>query len=251
MMIKTKPMFSAETIENSVNRKVHSKEIIHLFKQSDPFSVCTRTEIERILKPANKIVHFSENEMLPAGSKHPDGIYFVLKGRVKVFLETRDSNSLIDSIKGPGEIISYEPVFAEQPYAGKASALEPVSVCLIAKEDLLFLIGHNKQFAMQIIQDLCVQLWESRKKTLHMCYQPVRQRIAHSLLYFNDINRSAEIKTFKAHRTDIARLAGVRRETASRLVSEFEKEGILKKVDNHEISITDPGKLNKISKMYA
>src|SRR3989338_9543222 len=61
------------------------------------------------------------------------GLYCVFSGRMKLYKTGVDGKQQIMRIAGPGDLLGYRSLFADEPYHATAEALEDATICCIDK----------------------------------------------------------------------------------------------------------------------
>lgn len=225
------------------------KETGDILKTCSLFKRCTVNEIENILLPGVKTFTFEANRKLYEEGGMPRGAWVIVEGLVKVFNENTDGKKLIMEIAGPGQVVGYEALLAGMQHKQSAVTMEAVTVLLVAGDDLQFLIQQNQGFAREILRQMAKKMMEEREQALSRQYNPIRQRVAKSLIYLHNASSADRHVPIRTNRRDIAFLSGATRESATRLIKEFEREDVLK-IEKGRILIRDSEKLQKIGTMY-
>lgn len=171
------------------------------------------------------------------------GLYGVYSGRVKLYKTGFDGRRQIVRISGPGDILGYRSLFAEEPYHATAEALEESTICCVDRTAFFAVIGNNPQFAFDLLRKLSVELRGAEALATSIAQRPVRQRMAELLVmlqqtYGKPVKKGVQIH-LELSREEMAEMIGVTQETAIRLLSEFKKGGWIS-VQERSITILDP-----------
>lgn len=127
-----------------------------------------------------------------------------------------------------------------------ATAIEETSVCFIGIETFKELLMANKDFAYEIIVGLCKNELQNYKNCMHKVQKQSAGLLADTLLNFaHSIYESTEF-TLPLSRNELGDLIGTSRENVSRMLSDFQRDGIIK-VNNKNISILNVKRLKIIS----
>jgi CRP/FNR family cyclic AMP-dependent transcriptional regulator len=98
----------------------------------------------RLLAPDALIVREGE---------HPDALYVILKGRVRVFLTDEKGAELVLTTKGPGEYFG-EMMLDDRPRSASVAALERCELGVIPREQFTAFMLEQPQVALRLIRDL-------------------------------------------------------------------------------------------------
>ncbi|MBI1909490.1 MAG: Crp/Fnr family transcriptional regulator [Deltaproteobacteria bacterium] len=171
------------------------------------------------------------------------GLYCVFTGRVKLYKTGIDGRQQIVRIAGPGALLGYRSLFAEEPYHATAEALEEATICCIDKNAFFPLISKNPELAVNLIKKLAKELRQAEDLATSIAQRSVRERMAELLLilketYGKTVKKGIQID-LKLSREEMGEMIGITQETAIRLLSEFKKDGLID-VQEREITILDP-----------
>ena len=226
------------------------ERIADMIKAAKVFCRCSREEATNLLAPFVKTERYSVKQHLYQCGNAADGVRIILEGKVKVYQINSFGKELIIEIVLPKGSIGWENVFSQDRYILNAIAIEDVTVLNVPMEDVRFLCGTNPDFASALAEHLCNKLLLSWSKQMSFLYQPVRQRVANSLLsLYRAYGNSPQASLMPANRRELANIAGVTRETATRLVKEFEHEKLLS-IHGEEVLIKDPQRIEDIGHQY-
>ena len=128
-----------------------------------------------------------------------------------------------------------------------ATAITDTEVCFIDINVFKEFIATNKEFAYEIIVNLC----KNELNHFHRCVNQLQKqspgRVAETLLFFADEIFESDEFDLPLSRHEFGDLTGNSRENVSRILSDLDKEGIIK-IKGKSISILDRKKLFSISK---
>jgi CRP-like cAMP-binding protein len=128
-----------------------------------------------------------------------------------------------------------------------AIALEDMQVCFIPKTEIMGFFSQNNQFSMNMMKTICGDLKEADDHMVDMAQKNVKQRLAETLLYLEENFGVNEDKTLKLQlsREELAGMIGTATESCIRLLSEFNKSGIIE-LAGKKIILKDKAKLKRV-----
>lgn len=178
------------------------------------------------------------------------GIYCIYSGRVKLYKTGHGGRLQIVRLAGPGDLIGYRSLFAEESYSATAEAMEDATVCFLEKSVFLPLLAKEPGLAMKMIRKLSGELRHAEDRMTDIAQKPVKERLAELLLLLKETygkanNGGVEIG-LSLSREEMAEMIGTTQETIIRLLSEFKARGFLK-IDGRQIVITDMKPLLRIA----
>ena len=158
-----------------------------------------------------------------------------------------NNKSFILRIVKPAEFIGLSSLFGENIYNYSAKTLKDTTICMIEKESIKKLVRENGVFATEIIKWHCDIETHYCKKLQSLTYKQLNGRLADTLIYLSKEDFGTKNVFQYLTRKDLAELSAMSTEGAVRILSEFDKDGIIE-LKGRDIKILDSGKLVKISK---
>jgi CRP-like cAMP-binding protein len=181
----------------------------------------------------------------------PQGLYCISSGKVKIHKLGDDGKEQIVRLAKDGSIIGYRSLLSNENYFATATAIEDTVVCFFPKAVYLNLLLNNSSFSMKTIQMLSSDLKIAEQMITNMAQKHVRERMAETLLllkeFFGTEDDKATINTILT-REDIGSIAGTTTETSIRVLSDFNKNKIIK-LNGKKIKIINPKELTRIANL--
>jgi CRP/FNR family transcriptional regulator len=160
-------------------------------------------------------------QILLEGEEAP-GLFFVLRGRVRLSRTAPDGREQVLAMIGPGEQFNAVPLFDGEPNPASARAMSPVTCLLLPREDLLALIRRYPDLALATLSAMAGQLRELVGLVEDLAFRSVRARLARQLLA-EAAGGAAEL----THQELAERTATVR-EIAGRALRRLAEEGLVR-----------------------
>lgn len=180
------------------------------------------------------------------------GIYCVYAGRIKLFKTGHGGRLQIVRLAGPGDLLGYRALLADEPYTATAEAMEDATVCFIEKAMFFPLLRQQPDLAMQVIKKLAKELRTAEDRMTGIAQKPVKERLAELLLVLKETYGKASGNGaaigIELSREEMAEMIGTTQETVIRLLSDFKARGFLK-LDGRHILIPDPKPLLRIARI--
>lgn len=186
-------------------------------------------EDRNALAPLCELRAYEKGETLFVEGDPADRILFVFVGRVKITKAT-PARDLILEILGGGEPVGAVAVFERFPYPATAVALEPTGVISIPEREFFALVQKRPEITRRLLAGLTRRLMGLNRRLADMTGS-VEYRAAR--LFTTLAERLGEARgggTFiplVLSRQDIADLLGTTIETAIRIMSRWQKEGMV------------------------
>lgn len=174
----------------------------------------------------------------------PKGIYFIHKGKVKIYQSNDNGKELITELHAEGDFFGFLPLLKEEVYTNSAMALEDSEIYMIPKADFFDLVYKNAEVSRKFIEILSDNLIEKEKQLLRIAYSSVRKRVAEALVDLSDKYKKAGETAFSMNvsREDLANLVGTATETVIRTLSDFKEEKLIE-ASGGKITILDYNQL--------
>lgn len=185
---------------------------------------------ERLEQDANTHAFRAGQVIFYAGGP-AHALYVVRSGRVKVYRAWHGGQEQPLRLLGPGEILGYRPLLANEPYAASAEAVEDSTICVIPRDTVSQLLHDLPDLALELMRKLARELRSSEDLMMDLLHRPVSQRAARLLLrLFADNHGAPDPATIPSHqfrRKDMARMIGATPETFSRVLRTFSRRGVV------------------------
>ena len=177
-----------------------------------------------------------------------NGIYCIKEGVCKLSKLSSNGKDQIVKLVKPGELIGQRSVISEEPTNLSAVALEDMEVCFIPKNEVLQFFTENNNFSMNVMKTICGDLKEADDHMVAMAQKSVKERLARTLIYLEETFGLEKDDTLhiQLSREELAGLIGTATESCIRILSEFNKIGLIELIGKR-IKIVDKIKLRRIA----
>lgn len=215
------------------------------------FSCLSKSNIE--LLNNNKTTHIYKSGQVIFYEGNPAfAMYCILSGKVKLYKTKRNGDLQVIRLLGNGEILGYRPLFADEPYASTAEAVEDSAVCMIPKNVLFSILKKEPELTFRFLSKLAKELRISEEQLLSLTEKSVTVRTAELLLKLIDICGEKTKSPIKLNcpisRSDMAQIISTTPESLSRILRSLSKKGIIE-VNRTEIIILNLSELKKITEL--
>jgi CRP-like cAMP-binding protein len=177
-----------------------------------------------------------------------NGIYCIKDGVCKLSKLSANGKDQIVKLIKPGELLGQRSMISDEPANLSAVALEDMEVCFIPKSEVLGFFNSNNQFSMNLMKTICGDLKEADDHTVSMAQKSVKERLAETLIYLHDNFGKNEDGSLhiQLSREELAGMIGTATESCIRLLSEFNKDGLIELLGK-KIVLKDIGKLKRLA----
>jgi CRP-like cAMP-binding protein len=177
-----------------------------------------------------------------------NGIYCITSGICKMSkLSANGKDQIVKLIKA-GELLGQRSMISDEPANLSAVALEDMEVCFIPKGEVLNFFDTNNQFSMNLMKTICGDLKETSDHLVSISQKTVKERLAETLIYLQDSfgkNDDGSLH-IQLSREELAGMIGTATESCIRLLSDFNKLGLIE-LNGKKIILKDISKLKRIA----
>ena len=190
-----------------------------------------------------------KTEIYTEGS-NPRNVYFIQKGKVKIYKTNEDGKELILNILGENgtsqehreDFFGHMAILSGGHHTESAMALEDCELIVLPKEDFQSLLNSSREVSAKFVKMLAGNIASQEEQLLQLAYSSVRKRVANTLVLLHDRYGDTPISML---REDIAALAGTAKETVIRTLTDFRTEKLIE-VEDGRISVLKPEKLRSM-----
>lgn len=170
-----------------------------------------------------------KGEVIFEEGENVNGIFCVKDGVCKLTKLSPNGKDHIVKLVTKGELLGQRSMISEEPVNLSAIALEDMQVCFIPKSEIMGFFDKNNQFSMNVMRTICGDLKESDDHVVNMAQKTVKQRLAETLIYLQDTFGKNEDDSLKIQltRDELASMIGTATESCIRLLSDFNKLGLI------------------------
>lgn len=165
-----------------------------------------------------------------------DFLFIVETGWVKLYRTLLDGQRQIVGFANPGSILGLE---SERDHANGCEAITPVTVRAVAVSRIGDLCRNDPAFAEQMLRQVGRQLGAAQSQIATVGAQCAEQKLATFLLSIADLCECSSLGEFELpmRRGDMAEFLGIRLETVSRKMTEFQRRGWIRMISLYQCRI--------------
>lgn len=214
--------------------------------QELPFFAGLSTADIRTINEQFREFGFQPGEPIYFSGEAASNLYVVASGQVKLLRHSISGKDVLLDILMPGEYFGSLAATTDELYPDTAQALTAVCVLSISTESFRALLQQYPGVALAVLDIAAKRLQETRETVRQLSAHSVEQRIAAVLLRLADklgeVTAEGILIQMPLSRDDLAQMTGTTTETASRIVSQFQKEGLITS-GRQWLAITDRSRL--------
>jgi len=190
-------------------------------------------------------IKFKKGEVIFREGTLATNIAYLKSGLVKIHMKGPTSDKILRLMKAPS-YLGLPTTIGDKVNQYSATALTDAQICFISLDIFRDFIFKNGSFAYEIILDLCRNELADYQKYANMSQKHLPGRLAEILLCMSHELFKSNKFELPLNINELSDLISTSRESVSRILSEFNKEGIIQ-INKKELTILKEEILQKIS----
>lgn len=174
----------------------------------------------------NAMVKFQKGDSIIRQGTFSTNVVYLRRGLVKVHISGPYHEQIVRVVKA-SRYLGLPTTIGDKINQYSVTAIGDVEVCFIDITAFRLLLKETEHFAFEIILDLCKDELESIRRCASRTQKQTRGNIADVILEFADLIYESDTFTLPISQADIGNLVDTSRESVSRILSEFHKDGII------------------------
>lgn len=189
---------------------------------------------------------YKKRQRIFSEGNHPVRLYYVQKGKIKIFKINDEAKELIIRIVNEGEFFGYTAMFENSVYKENADALEDSEIATIPRTEFEELLHSHPDVSRKFIKLLACDVTEKEEQLLHIAYNSLRRKVADALLSVHKSYHTSPDGDIYLSRENLAALAGTATESLIRTLTSFKAEHLID-IKDGKIVIVDHSKLERMA----
>lgn len=210
------------------------------------FKNLSQNALENI-ETITETVFYNEEDLIFDAGEEADALYIVKSGQIRIEQIYRDGRKKTLAYLSEGDFFGEMAVITKESRCARAVASEQADVLRIEKTNFVSALSKNSELCFGILQVLCERLQAADLEISNLTFRNLPGRIVYKLFELaeqfgeQDESGATNIKLSLTH-YDIADMVGTNRESVSKFISKFKKEGSIE-INQKNIKIIDRHKL--------
>jgi len=209
------------------------------------FKLLNGEELE-IINRDRYSIRFREGEVILKQGTRASNMVSVVEGFVKVYIEGFNDRNLILDFALPWELIGAPGALGEGKYSYTVVARRETLICFLNLDNFLKVLDMNRAFSRAYIRICSAHYARSMDRMVSLSQKQMHGRIADALIYLTEDIYRSEIIGSEISRQDIADYTSMSKDSAIRILKEFERDHIID-LEDKTIVVTDSDRLHAIS----
>ena len=167
-----------------------------------------------------RVQRFAPHTIVLIEGDFSDGVFVILKGRVKAFVSEPNGGEIVLTVLGPGECFG-EMTLDGGPRVASVITLENVSCSVFSRTALRAAIAGDPECALWIIVLLIARTRLATKLIKDLALHDVYQRVTHLLQSLAHESSGKSVVSERLSQQEIAHRVGASRDMVSRVIKEL------------------------------
>jgi len=243
----TKPFTDIElltAIEGRLKKKDFLQDKIETAATRQPDEVANLMALRKLAE--NSAVNFyKKKRLLYDEGNHPVKLFYIQKGKVKVFKTNEEGKELTVDLFGEGDYVGYTAILEGTVYKETAEVIDDATVAVINGEEFENLLKANKEVSRYFIHLLAQSVTNREEQLVGIAYNSLRKRVAEVLVMLQKkyARDTGDVFSIQISREDLAHIAGTATESIIRTLSDFKSEKLIE-IKDGAIIIVDEKRLS-------
>lgn len=194
--------------------------------------------------------HYRKNQVLFIQGDTNPTLYFVLSGQIKVYQLARDGRERIDNILGAGELTGAIAFCDGGTYLSSAEIYDDATIALFQWDDFYTIARRDSDLFCGLLRFLAYRLRRAQADIHRLALHSATARLAARLLHladaFGEVTNDGIKINLNVSRGELGALVGTSRETATRVLRQFEEDEIIQ-LDGTRVTVIKPFILQTLS----
>lgn len=208
----------SEKIKKAFENGKDNADLSHFINETKAIEALKDLTIDREVRTfLKKTVLYTEGSI-------PRYVYFIQKGKVKLYKTNDDGKELILNILNEKYFFGHIAVLSGSKYTESAMALEDCELIVLPIADFQSLLNSNREVSAKFVKMLAGNVVSQEEQLLQLAYSSVRKRVANTLVLLQERYGDTPISML---REDIAALTGTAKETVIRTLTDFKTDKLI------------------------
>ncbi|MGB0494986.1 MAG: Crp/Fnr family transcriptional regulator [Kangiellaceae bacterium] len=192
----------------------------------DLFNYLEPKEIEDVLSHVHHR-NFRKKTQIVTEGDDSHSLYFLLEGKVKVYLNDKSGKEIIINTHVPGDFFGELGLVKSIPRTASVMTLEECKIGVMQEFDFKHCISNYPAFSIALIENLSTRLIEATETIRKLGLMDVYQRIAVTFLTLSEERDGVRVIPEKLTQQNIASRVGASREMVARILKDLRTGGYI------------------------
>ena len=191
------------------------------------FSGFTRPVLDRLVAHA-VTRRVKKGTMLFRKGDPGSSLYAVCAGSVRISVPSEQGQDAIFNLIPPGELLGEIALLDGGARTADAMVIEDSELMVIERRDFIPLVREYPDVAMKLIEVVCSRLRRTSEQVEDIVFLGLPERLAKALLRLHASSAANPENTIRITQRDLSQMVGASRESANKLLRDWQRRGWLK-----------------------
>lgn len=215
-------------------------DTLSYFRELDLFRGLSEEELE-FCKRTLPMFTANEGRLIVTPNSDEQVLYILKKGTVRLYRLSRDGREVTLGTLNPGDVFGTLPLFGALSRSTYAEAASEAVICHISETQLEDLVDRHPNIAIRLLRIVGERLAAAEDQIEDLAFRSAEQRIARAVVKLLETSKRSKLSV--SHE-QIARNAGVARETVTKVLGGMERHGWIK-TGYRSLRVIDPAPIEE------
>lgn len=191
------------------------------------------------------LVNFHKGDSIIKQGTFSTNVAYLRNGLAKIHIAGPYYEQIVRIIKAPS-YLALPTTFGDKINQYSATVIEDAEVCFIDINTFRYLLAKNPEFSYEIMLELCKNELDNFNRCANRTQKQLRGKIADLLLEMAEDIFNSTLFKLPVNQEEIGNMIDSSRESVSRVLTEFEKDGIIR-IKGREVEVINKNFLRVIS----
>ncbi len=211
---------------------------IDLVRRVPMFSVLTDAQATTLSQSIVKR-RFKRGECLLEQGGRSNALFILLSGRARVVSVDARGREVILALLHPGDHLGEMSLIDGEPHSASVYAEVQTDVLMLGRVAFLQSLPENSSMSFSIMRGLVKRLRRADSAIESLALMDVYGRVARALLEISEDESGERLIRGRPSRQDLAKMVGASREMVSRVMKDFEQQGLVIERDDGTVIVRD------------
>jgi CRP-like cAMP-binding protein len=172
------------------------------------------------------LVNFRKGNPVIKQGTFSTNVAYLRKGLVKIHIRGPYREQIVRIVKAPS-YLGLPTTFGDKINHYSVTVISDAEVCFIDIGVFRDLLAENPKFSYEVLLELCRNELEVFNRCASRTQKQIRGKIADVLLEFSAVIFGSHVFTMPLNQEDLGNLVDSSRESVSRILTEFDRDGII------------------------
>lgn len=220
-------------------------EKIGVLQRMPLFASLSKRELLAISKITRER-RYTRNQVIIRAGERGTTLFLLTSGVIRISIGNGRGKEIILGVLYPHDFFGEMALLDSLPRSATVVAVQESEVLVIPRRDFLECIRRSPKIATKMIVTLSLRLRRANRKVGGLVFMKASGRVAHTILELAEgrsvMTPEGVVVDVPFTRRGLADMAGVSRETLARMLTKFQRTGLLQ-IQRQRFLIPDPSKL--------